>query len=144
LVVVLNPTVLIPTPLVLSVGIIIGGTLLRPLDSSRILTFESPKVYLRTISSSNFLVIPSNTLSVGATEYPLPTEDIPTDLITARLSIVTSWGNPTLGLSVLSEGKLYPISLIFVLPIFPIVLLETSARAFLPISEVIVEIPGRE
>ena len=107
-------------------------------------TFESPRVYLSSISSSNFLVIPSNTLRVGAIAYPLPTEDIPIDSIRARLSIVIIWGNPTLGLNVLSEGKLYPISLISVLLIFPIVVLEASAIAFLPISEVIVEIPGKE
>ena len=89
-----------------------------PLDAWRIDTFASPSVYLRIMSVSNILVTPSNTSKSGATPYPLPTEDIPIDLITASLSIVTSWGNPTLGLNVLSDGKLYPISLIFVLPPF--------------------------
>ena len=49
--IVLNPTVLIPTPFVFSVGIIIGGTLLIPLDGWRIVTFESPRVYLSLISN---------------------------------------------------------------------------------------------
>ena len=114
------------------------------MDSLRIVTLESPRVYLSSISSSNSLVTPSKTLSVGATAYPLPTELIPIDLIFANLSIVTIWGNATLGLRVLSEGKLYPILLIFTFPIFPIVSLETSRTAFLPYPEVIVVTPGSE
>ena len=96
--VVLNPTVWIPTPLVLLTGRIVGGTLLIPLDSLRIVTLESPSLYSSLISSSLLLVTPSNTKSVGATAYPLPTEDIPIELILANLSIVTIWGNATLGL----------------------------------------------
>ena len=65
--IVLNPTVLIPTPFVFSVGIIIGGTLLIPLDGWRIDTVGSPRVYLSSISLSRILVIPSNTSNVGAT-----------------------------------------------------------------------------
>ena len=132
MVVVLNPTVWIPTPFVFCVGIIVGGTLLIPLDSLRIVTLESPSVYSSLISLSSILVTPSNTKSVGATAYPLPTEDIPIKSIFANLSIVTIWGNATLGLNVLSEGKLYPISLIFVFLIPPIVLLEASRTALTP------------
>ena len=44
LVVVLNPTVLIPTPLELPVGIIIGVTGLIPVVFYSIVTFESPNV----------------------------------------------------------------------------------------------------
>ena len=49
-----------------------------------------------------------------------------------------------LGLRVLSEGKLYPISFILVFLIFPIVLLEASITALMPYVEFIVEIPGSE
>ena len=125
-------------------GRITGGTLLIPLDSLRIVTLESPSLYSSLISSSLLLVTPSNTKSVGATAYPLPTEDIPIELILANLSIVTIWGNATLGLKVLSEGKLYPILLIFTFPIFPILLLEISRTAFLPYPDVTVVTPGRE
>ena len=121
-----------------------GGTLLIPLDSLRIVTLESPSLYSSLISSSLLLVTPSNTKSVGATAYPLPTDAIPIEIILANLSIVTICGNATLGLSVLSEGKLYTILLIFTFPIFPIVLLEISRTAFLPYPEVIVLTPGRE
>ena len=125
-------------------GRITGGTLLIPLDSLRIVTLESPSLYSSLISSSLLSVTPSNTKSVGATAYPLPTEVIPIELILANLSIVTIWGNATLGLNGLSEGKLYPISVIFTFPIFPISLLEISRTAFLPYPEVIVVTPGRE
>ena len=47
LVVVLNPTVLIPTPLEFPVGIISGVTGFIPVVFLRILTWESPKVYLQ-------------------------------------------------------------------------------------------------
>ena len=134
----------IPTPLVLLTGRIVGRTLLIPLDSLRIVTLESPSLYSSLISLSWIFVTPSNTKSVGATAYPLPTEAIPIEFIFANLSIVTIWGNATLGLRVLSEGKLYPILLIFTFPIFPISLLKTSRTAFLPYPEVIVLIPGRE
>ena len=110
----------------------------------RIVTVESPRVYLSSIFLSNSLVTPSKTLSVGATAYPLPTELIPIVVIRASSSIVTIWGNATVGLSVLSEGKLYPISLIFVFLISPTVLLEDSITALTPYPEVIVVIPGRE
>ena len=121
--VVLNPTVWIPTPLVLSVGRIVGRILLIPLDSLRMVTWESPRVYSSLISSSLLLVTPSNIKRVGATAYPLPTDAIPIDWIFANLSIVIIWGKATLGLSVSSEGKLYPIFLIFDFLISPIVLL---------------------
>ena len=74
--------------------------------------------------------------------YPLPTELIPIDLIDAKFSIVIIWGNPTLGLKVVSDGKLYPISLRWTLLILPIESALTSIRAPFPVSETIVVIPG--
>ena len=65
-------------------GIISGGILLIPLDSLRIVTLESPSLYSSLISSSRTLVTPSNTKSVGATAYPLPTEAIPIESIFAN------------------------------------------------------------
>ena len=57
---------------------------------------------------------------------------------------MTIWGKEELGLTVLSDGKSNPISLIFVFLIFPIELLETSRIAPDPESVKIFAIPGRE
>ena len=81
---VLNPTVLIPTPLELPVGMIIGVTGFIPVVFFRIVTFESPNVYCKSISLTYSLVSPSNTNNVGATAYPFPTEEIPMDPIDAK------------------------------------------------------------
>ena len=144
LVVVLNPTVLIPTPLELPVGIIIGLTGLIPVVLLRILTWESPNVYCKSISLTCFLVSPSNNNKVGATAYPFPTEAIPIDPIDAKDFICITCGNATVGLKVVSDGKLKPIFCIFVFLIRPILELPTLITALLPNSVVIVLIPGRE
>ena len=90
------------------------------------------------------MVIPSKTSNLGEVAYPLPTEAIPIDLIDARFSIFIIWGNPTVGLKVVSDGKLYPTSLILVFLICPIVFALTLIRAPFPVSERIVVIPGTE
>jgi len=141
---VLNPTVLIPTPLEFPVGIISGVTGFIPVVFFKIVTLESPKVYCNFISLSCLPVSPSNTNNVGATAYPFPTEAIPIEPIDAKEFICITWGNATVGLNVVSDGKLKPIFCIFVFLIRPIVLLPILIIAFLPNSVVIVLIPGNE
>ena len=53
------------------------------------------------------------------------------------------WGKETLGFNVVSDGKLYPISLIFTFLILPIEVLCASRTAPLPTAVVTVVIPGR-
>ena len=141
---VLNPTVLIPTPLLLWIGRMVGVVLLIPKVFFRIVTWESPRLYFRSTSSITFLVFPSRTLSWGADEYPLPPEVIPINSNDANASISTNWGNSTVGLKVVSEGKLYPILLISVFLTCPIDVLTLSIIAPLPTAVVIVVIPGSE
>ena len=93
------------------IGIIVGRVLLNPYVFFLISTLEFPKVYFRSTSVTCFLVFPSKTNNFGAIEYPLPTEDTPIDPKVAKDSICIIWGNPTLGLKVGSDGKLYPILL---------------------------------
>jgi len=78
-VVVLYAIVLIPTPLVFSIGSILGSVLLIPKVFFRIETWLSPRLYLRSTSDSFAFVLPSNTISLGAFTYPLPTDEIATD-----------------------------------------------------------------
>ena len=83
-------------------------------------------------------------MSSGADEYPLPPELIPINSKDANASMSINWGNSTVGLRVVSEGKLYPILLISVFLICPIDVLAASIIAPLPTEVVIVVMPGSE
>ena len=108
------------------------------------MTLVSPRVYLRSTSVICLLVFPSKTISSGADEYPFPPELIPIDSKDANASISINWGNSTVGLKVVSEGKLYPILLISVVLNCPIDVVSASIIASLPTDVVIVVIPGNE
>ena len=141
---VLNPTELIPTPFEFWIGKMIGLVLLIPNVFFKISTLVLPNSYLRSTSFINLFVFPSKTSSLGAELYPLPKDETPTKSKDARESIFIICGNAALGLTVLSEGKSNPISLIWVFLILPIDLLEASIIAPFPIKELIVEIHGNE
>ena len=66
LLVVLNPTVLIPTPFEFLRGITVGGASWIPNVFFKISTFGLPNVYLKSRSKTGLLVNPSITKSSGA------------------------------------------------------------------------------
>ena len=99
---------------------------------------------MRSASVIIFLVLPSRITSFGATPYPRPPDVIPIKSKEARDTISIIWGNNALGSSVESDGKVYPMSSIFVVFILPIEVLIGSITAPLPTAEVIVVIPGKE
>ena len=107
-------------------------------------TFVSPKEYFKSASVIIFLVLPSRIRSLGATPYPRPPDVIPIKLKLAKDWISIIWGNKALGSKVESDGKVYPISSIWVVLIFPIKELDGSTTAPLPTVDVIVVIPGME
>ena len=90
---------------------------------------------MRSTSGYYFPVFPSKTRSFGAEVYPLPKEMISIDSNDDSGSIFTICGIDTLGLTVKSEGKLNPMSLILVVFIFPIELLDGSRIEFTPSIE---------
>ena len=141
----MKPTVLIPTPLLFSNGIRVGAyDLVIPVGFFNIVTLVSPKEYFKSASVIIFLVLPSRIRSLGATPYPRPPEVIPILVKLARDWISIIWGNNALGSNVESDGKVYPISSISVVLIFPTEELDGSTTAPLPTVEVIVVIPGME
>ena len=99
---------------------------------------------MRSASVIIFLVLPSRITSFGATPYPRPPDVIPIKSKEARDTISIIWGNNALGSNVESDGKVYPMSSIFVVLIFPTEKLDGSTTAPLPTVEVIVVIPGME
>ena len=139
LVTVLNPTVLIPTPLEFLIGRIDGVELLIPLVLLRIVTLESPREYLAEISVIWSPVFPSKNSKSGADEYPLPPDVISMKSIFAKESTLIIWGKDALGFKVPSDGKSYPISSSFTCSIVPISLLTATKSAFTP-SIVLIEV----
>ena len=105
LVTVLNPTVLIPTPLLFFTGNTVGVALLIPLVLLKIVTLESPKAYLVEISVIWFPVFPSKKSNSGAELYPLPPETISILSNLANESTLMICGKEALGFSVPSDGK---------------------------------------
>ena len=100
--------------------------------------------YLRSTSLICSFVLPSNTKSFGAEEYPFPPEEIPIESKDFRDLILITLGRVIDGLRVLSDGKSNPIFLILVLLILPITSLSGSKIAPRPSFVVMVVIPGRE
>ena len=134
----------IPTPLEFCIGKIIGVTLLSANEFAKISTLLLPKVNLRSTSVFTFSVFPSNTISLGAEVYPRPKEIISIESNDDSGSTFITCGIATLGLTVKSEGKLKPISLILVVFILPIDLLEGSNIESTPSAELTSEIWGKE
>ena len=139
LVIVLNPTVLIPTPLVFLIGNTDGVELLIPLVLLKIVTVESPREYLVERSVISLPVFPSKNIKSGAEEYPLPPEVIVIFSILAKESTLIICGKEVLGFKVLSVGKSNPISLIFTFSITPILSLK-DIRSPLSPSIVLIEV----
>ena len=103
-----------------------GVTLLSAKEFSKISTLLLPKVNLRSTSGFTSPVFPSNTRSLGAEVYPLPKETTSIESNDDSGSTFITCGIATLGLTVKSEGKSKPISLILVVFILPIDLLVGS------------------
>ena len=135
---------LIPTPAPLSVGMIVGVTLLIPLVFLRISTLDFPGVTLKSTSEITFLVLPSTTTNLGDTINPLLKDVIPTDSKDAREFIFITCGKIIVGSKVLSEGYLNPISLIDADFTDPIPTPKVSNIAPLPAAVVTVVTPGKE
>ena len=140
---VLKPTVLIPTPLLLFIGRIVGVELLIPPVLLKIVTLESPREYPILKSFICSPVFPSNTIKSGAYEYPLPIEVILILPILAYESTFIICGKEALGFKVLSVGKSYPISLSLTFSIVPILLLTETNSALVPSTELTDSISGR-
>ena len=140
----LKTTVLIPTPAPLCVGMIVGVTLFIPLVFFRISTLNSPRVTFKLTSVTSLPVLPSNTISLGGTENPLPNDVMPTISNDAKESILIIWGRRILGLSVGSDGKLNPISSNIMFLREPTLELFVSKIAPLPARVFTVVIPGSE
>jgi hypothetical protein len=134
----------IPTPLEFCIGKMIGVTLLRANVFSSMSTLLIPKVSLRSASGTKFPVFPSNTRSFGAEVYPLPKEITSIVSNDDNGSTFITCGIDMLGLTVKSEGKLNPMSLILVVFILPIDLLEGSKIDPTPSIDLIDVICGRE
>ena len=133
---------LIPTPAPLSVGIIVGVTALIPFVFSRISTFDFPTVTLRSTLGTILLVLPSRTISFGGIENPRPKEVMPIESNDARELIFITCGKITVGVKVLSDGYLNPISLSEIDFTDPISEPTASSIAPLPAPDVTVVIPG--
>ena len=85
-------------------GRIIGLVLFNDWEFLRILTFVSPKLYLISISSIFFLVVPSKTIKAGGTVYPWPNEVIPILLNLLKVDTSKIWGSCASGAKVESVG----------------------------------------
>ena len=105
---------------------------------------SSPNWYFISISSTLFLVLPSKTSNVGGLIYPLPADEIPTENTLDRLSKNSTWGKFVVGLKVVSDGKSYPISLILLFLIVPILAVYGLSIAPLPVNDATEVIPGKE
>ena len=110
----------------------------------RISMLDSPGVTFKSTLGTTLLVFPSRTTNFGDTKNPLPNDVIPIDSKDARESILITWGKRTLGLRVLSEGYLNPISFIDIVFIDPIPDPKVSKIAPLPEAVLTVVIPGKE
>ena len=134
----------IPTPAPLSVGMMVGVTLLIPFVFWRISTSDTPGVTLKSTSGTTFPVTPSITTNLGATMNPLPKDTIPIESNEARDSIFITCGKRTVGSKVLSDGYLNPISLIDTDFTDPMPTPKVSNSAPFPDAVVTVVTPGRE
>ena len=107
LVTVLNPTVLIPTPLGLLTVMMLGATSERFLAFSLILILETEPFLTsawRTTFSTFLLVSASITTKPGSILYPLPPEEIPTLSKEFNSSILRISGTLVTTLRVGSDG----------------------------------------
>ena len=135
---------LIPTPLLFSIGIIVGVELLIPLVFCNIVTVLSETEYLKSKSEIISPVFPSNANNSGDDVYPLAIDETVIESTTAEESTFITWGSDALGFNVLSEGKSYPTSFTWTVSIFPIFLLMHKNSAFDPFSELTETTSGKE
>ena len=120
----------------------VGVTAFIPFVFSRISTFDFPTVTFRSTSGTILLVLPSRTISFGGIENPRPNEVIPIESNDARELIFMTCGKITVGVKVLSDGYLNPISLSEIDFTDPIPEPTVSSIAPLPAPDVTVVIPG--